>query len=299
MASVSCDELLQDHSDTKLFQYLAESRQLVPSSRLSLLSTNLVAKQYEPNEVEDAVHAIACAQQLGIPTPRIRRVITDQQNAYCIMDRIEGTTLEHMWPRLGWFLTVKVALQLRRNIKHLRSVTSSTAGSLVSGECRSFWLDNHYGLPPKSKSADVAYFFRFWATFTTVRNAMQAAIHGKISDSEERSCLESKNFVFTHHDLAPRNILLAPSGQIWILDWDFAGFYLIYFEYASMQNFEMPKEWTIWAQLRWCLFTSFTVGRYEQSARMLRHIRSKFMQFPVGRRFELLKMGGPSRYPVS
>ena len=51
---------------------------------------------YELNEVEDAVQALALAQQLGIPTPHVKRVIADQQNAYCIMDRIEGITLEHM-----------------------------------------------------------------------------------------------------------------------------------------------------------------------------------------------------------
>jgi hypothetical protein len=67
-----------------------------PTSRLSLLSANLVAKQYELTEVEDAVQAIGFARQLGIPTPSIKRVIPDQQNAYCIMDRIEGITLEHV-----------------------------------------------------------------------------------------------------------------------------------------------------------------------------------------------------------
>lgn len=132
-----------------------------------------------------------------------------------------------------------------------------------------------------------------------MRNAMQAANKGRVTDSKKQSRLESGMFVFTHHDLAPRNILLAPSGELWLLDWDFAGFYPIYFEYASMQNFDMPKEWNVWARLRWYLFTWIAVGRYEQNARMLRHVRSKFTQFPVGRRFELLKLGGPHRYPVS
>lgn len=169
----------------------------------------------------------------------------------------------------------------------------------MSGECRSFWLDDRYGLPPRSRSADIACFFRFWTNFTTMRNAMKAASHIRFAVSVERSCLESENFVFTHHDLAPRNILVTASGDIWILDWDFAGFYPIHFEYASIQNFDLPREWDIWAQLRWYLFTWIAVGHYEKTARVLRHVRSKFTQFPVGRRFELLKTGGPSRYPVS
>lgn len=191
------------------------------------------------------------------------------------------------------------SLQLRYMITHLRSVTSPTAGSLVSGECRSFWLDDRFGIPANSKSEDVACFLRFCDNFTGMRNAIQAANQGRVVDSKEKPRSESDTFVFTHHDLAPRNILLAPSGDLWLLDWEFAGFYPIYFEYASMQNFHVPKEWNLWARLRSYLFSWIAVGRYEQHARMLEHIRSKFTRFPVGRRFELLKLGGPHRYPVS
>jgi serine/threonine protein kinase len=128
---------------------------------------------------------------------------------------------------------------------------------------------------------------------------MKAAKNGRMLDSKENPRLEPNTFVFTHHDLAPRNLLLTPSDELCLLDWDFAGFYPIYFEYASMQNFDMPKEWSVWARLRWYLFTWIAVGRYEQNARVLRHIRSKFTRFPAGRRFELLKFEGPRRCPVS
>ncbi|PTU19358.1 hypothetical protein P175DRAFT_0533792 [Aspergillus ochraceoroseus IBT 24754] len=44
-----------------------------------------------------------------------------------------------------------------------------------------------------------------------MRDAIRAATQGSVMDSEERSCLRSDTFVFTHHDLAPRNVLLSPS----------------------------------------------------------------------------------------
>ena len=305
MASVFRDDLLQEYPDTELFQHITKSSSLIqsspsiPDTRIMLLSENLVAKQCRRSEINDALGAIEFAQQLGIPVPPVRRVITDQQNAYCIMDRIEGITLDNIWLNLGWFLTIKVALQLRSIVKRLRSVTSSTAGSLVSGECRSFWLEDQYGLPRRSRSEEFSSFFRFWANFTTLRKAWHSAAQGIVVDSKELSSLESKGlFVFTHHDLAPRNLLLSPSGELWVLDWDFSGFYPIYFEYASMQTFIMPPNWNLWVRLRWYLFTWIAVGYYEQSARLLRDIASKFVQFPVGRRFEVLKIGGPSKFPV-
>jgi hypothetical protein len=149
------------------------------------------------------------------------------------MQRVQGITLEAAWPKLGWFMTIKPALQLRCFVKRLRSVTSSTAGSLATGECRSFWLDDRYSLPARSNSQNMALFFRFCGSFTSMRKAMQASGGGAI-DFKEQKPLRTETFVFTHHDLAPRNILLGTFGELCLLDWDFAGFYPIYFEYASM-----------------------------------------------------------------
>jgi hypothetical protein len=114
-------------------RHIFESRPLWDSCRVLSLSANLLAKHYHPTEVEDAVQAMEFAQRLGIRVLSTKRVIRDKINAYCIMGRIEGTTLEHVWSNL---FTIKLALQLRYIIKRLRSVTSTTAGSPGSGECR-------------------------------------------------------------------------------------------------------------------------------------------------------------------
>jgi aminoglycoside phosphotransferase (APT) family kinase protein len=94
--------------------------------------------------------------------------------------------------------------------------------------------------------------------------------------------------VFTHHDLAPRNLLLDRRGQLWVLDWDYAGWYPRYFEYAAMQNFSVPHTWTRFARARWFLFTWITVGRFEHERNVLELIRAKFTRFMFGRRFEIL-----------
>ena len=90
------------------------------------------------------------------------------------MDRAEGATLDVVWKELGWFMTVKLGL-LRRFVKILRSVTS--------GECRSFWLEDRYGLPASSGPAEFVHFFRFWANFTSIRRAMQVSKQPQAPDS--------------------------------------------------------------------------------------------------------------------
>lgn len=242
------------------------------------------------------------ASQRGIRCPSVRRIIKNQEKTYAIMDRIEGTTLDLVWEELEWFMTVKLGLQLRRFVKILRSIISPTAGSLATGECRSFWLEDRYGLPANSGPAEIAHFFRFWATFTSMRRAMQASKQPQLPDSPDfpvGAPMTIEPFVLTHHDLTPRNLLVSPSGQLSLLDWDVAGFYPISFEYASMYNFNIPQKWGLMARLRWHLFVWIGVGYHEAAACLLRSMRSKFTRFSIGRRYELLEKGAPSRYSVN
>lgn len=292
------DDLLQSYCDTKLVRHIIGSPSLASAPGVSLLSSNFLAKHYEPDEVEDMISATDIACQLGIRAPTAKRIIRNGPDAYCVMDRIPGRTLEDVWTQLSWLITIKLGFQLRRFVQHFRSITSSVAGSLATGECRSFWLEDRYGLPARCRPGDMEYFFRFWINFTSMRKAIQTADQREIPTPKQQM-LPTEPFVFTHHDLAPRNILLSPSGELWLLDWDLAGFYPIYFEYAAMQNFNIPQHWGLFARLRWHLFSWIATGLYGREAHVLEHIRSKFTRFAVGRRFHLLKNGGPYRYPAS
>ncbi|CAK96448.1 hypothetical protein CBS115989_10457 [Aspergillus niger] len=299
MGSGFRDDLLQSYSDAELIQHILSSPSPPSSFDVSLLSSRYIAKTTSVAEAEDTAKAMEVAHQLGIRGPSLQRMVINGPNAHYVMDRIEGTTLDNTWTTLGWFATIKLALQLRRFVRILRSVTSSTAGSLATGQCRSFYLEDRFGLPPRSAPSDFAEFFRFWANFRGMRQAMQVAKQGqKLSGTEYVPPTQGK-FVLTHHDLAPRNLLVSPSGQLWLLDWELTGFYPIYFEYAGMLNFDMHSTWTVWDRLRWYLFTWIAVGSYKHEARVLESMRSHFTRFAVARRFELLEIGGPSRVPAS
>ncbi|KAI9039136.1 uncharacterized protein KD926_009885 [Aspergillus affinis] len=226
------------------------------------------------SEVEDALKATKVASQPGIRGPS-----RDQRDTCIIMDRTEGARLDVVWKELGWFMTVKLGLQLCRFVKILRSVTSPTAGSLATGECRSFFLEDRYGLPANSGPSEIAHFFRFWTNFTSIRRAMQAAKQPQVPDSSEITVgvpMSIEQFVLTHHDLAPRNLIVSPSGQLSLLDWDLAGFYPVTFEYASMYNFIIPQDWGLMARLRWHLFVWIAAGYHEADARLLHTMRFKF-----------------------
>ena|SRR2546421_11585498 len=86
------EELLQSYSDADLAGRIQASPRLAPPSSIFLLSANLLAKHYQPNLIEDTVRAMELARQLGVRVPHIKRVIEFHGDAYCIMERIEGTT---------------------------------------------------------------------------------------------------------------------------------------------------------------------------------------------------------------
>ncbi|KAE8417259.1 hypothetical protein BDV36DRAFT_309563 [Aspergillus pseudocaelatus] len=155
------------------------------------------------------------------------------------MDRARGTTLDVVWKELGWFMTAKFGLQLHRFVKILRSVTSPTAGSLATGECWSFWLEDHYGFPANSGQP-----------ILPTSSDSGRTLHS--SDFTVGWPMTIEPFILTHHDLAPRNLL-----------------------YASMYNINIPQDWGLMAPLRWHLFAWIAIGYHEADARLLRKMRSK------------------------
>jgi hypothetical protein len=57
----------------------------------------------------------------------------------------------------------------------------------------------------------------------------------------------SNNSVFTHGDIAPRNIMVDKSGRILaLLDWENAGWYPDYWEYANLAKFSGDDDWKAW-----------------------------------------------------
>jgi hypothetical protein len=297
------DELLQSYSDDELATHIGAAPRLIsnePMSRIRILSPKLISKSCETRDAPDTLKAIDIACRLGIRVPAVKRTLrfASGEGTWTIMERVPGNTLEAEWSRLSWFTSIKLALKLRWFVRVLRSITSPTVGSLETGQCKSFFLEDKYGLPNHASPENITSFLKFWARFVSIRQEVKAVKQPRPEPKEEIP--ETPNLLFlTHHDLAPRNLMLDPAGGLWVLDWDLAGFYPVYFEYAAMHNFHVPSDWNLFSRWRWNLVSWFVAGRYEQELHLLQRIRSKFIRFSVGRRFELLQNGGPSGRPVS
>lgn len=159
MSSEVEESLLLSYPDDELSRIVVNSPILEPG--VYALSPKLLAKHVVPEVLDDAVKAMEVAHALGIRIPSTRRTIKTDSGTYWIMDFIEGVTLEEAWSKLSWFTTIRLAFQLCGFKRQLRSATSRCAGSLVSGECKSFWLDDSYRIPDRSAPSSINSFFRF------------------------------------------------------------------------------------------------------------------------------------------
>ena len=203
------EENLQSYPDTELLEYIRASPRLQDDWRchIWILSPNLLAKSYYGDQWRDANVAMTVAHKLGIRVPTFKRTVMKRNGAFCIMECIPGMTLETAWTSLSWIRTINLALQLRRYVSHLRSMTSLTAGSLATGKFRSFWFQDLFGLPVRSGLEIVADFIKFWAEFVSIPQEVK----GRGPDHPKRYVPPTpEKFVLIHHDLAPRNILVDP-----------------------------------------------------------------------------------------
>lgn len=171
----------------------------------------------------------------------------------------------------------------------MRAQTSTTAGDLSDGKCKSVWLDDYYGLPPHPSPETIAAFIHFWINFVPPSRRQTEKQHNKEFLSQHHGPL-----VFTHQDLAPRNMIVDERRHLWLLDWDHSGWYPAYFEYASMQNFDIPSTWGWTDRLCWKLFSWISVGLFPKEHEALEQARMRFTRHPLGRKNEVLQEGAPA-----
>ncbi|KAK4163864.1 hypothetical protein QBC43DRAFT_379048 [Cladorrhinum sp. PSN259] len=262
------------------------------------ITNSYFTKLYDKDELEDIVCAITRARNLGIRTPFIKRTVPlpNSTRIECITQRIHGPTLEECWTSLGWFSTIRLAFQLRGMVHRMRTVTSLTAGSPGTGICRSLWLEEYYGVPPKASVAVISSIVNFWFNLVNFRREASKTVEQHKETCSAGPIQPEANLVFTHTDLAPRNIILEEQTKnLWLIDWDLSGYYPTYFEFAGMRNFIIPPDWGWFGELRWKLFCWIAAGWYEKERVMLNEVHRKAGRFPAARRFSIKAGATPSQ----
>lgn len=182
------------------------------------------------------------ANHTDIPVPKVLRDWVDCNGRYFVLEeRIDGQTLEAAWSSLSESQKTAIADQVAEVRKELRSVTSTSIESVDQSPCYPGLL--FFDLEPRGPFLSD---LELW-------NALSLTLHDPPGKSFPQQALENlkkrlprcEPYVLTHCDLNLGNIMVKDGKLVGILDWEYAAYYPIWYEYvsASWGFTEMDVEW--------------------------------------------------------
>lgn len=192
----------------------------------------------EPDLSREALAMRLVWEHTTIPIPRVLRTLPVEkwERAFIVMDFIEGERLDRAWPGLSLWSRLRVAWTLRSYVRQLRRISIPPPpfpGPL--GPEPSMCEGQSFSL------LDPGYQDRAWQSTQKLLDRLKKTAeerfrthHPQQSPKTYPELEDPGALVFTHNDLNMRNIILGKDGKVWLIDWDFSGYYPKYFEYLSM-----------------------------------------------------------------
>ncbi|KAK6348255.1 hypothetical protein TWF718_006062 [Orbilia javanica] len=284
MSPANSDEAIKRLTDDELKSFISDLRDHIRGSqkghyqkctRVIRISQGYVTKSYGENWGKDAIAGIELARELGVRVPAIERILEyneiDDKGFEIVQQYVPGKTLKELWTDLSLEETIRLAFQLRGMLRIMHQKTNDCIGSCYSLKCRTYYLESELGLPRACKAEEIGKVVNFWSNYEGLPKICWVK---KSVEEHERACAIGPvsldcPAVFTHHDLAPRNMIVDPKGDLWLVDWDYAGWYPAYFDRASMDHFMLQfGEWSSNDRLRWDIFCSIaTESKWEEQAK--------------------------------
>ncbi|KAL1944195.1 hypothetical protein VTO73DRAFT_3380 [Trametes versicolor] len=155
----------------------------------------------------------------SIPTPRVVASATGYGHHYLLMKKVAGENLQRVWPTLEPAQRTRIVEQLRAFISQLRSLPSPhgrAVCSLNGAPLRDFRIT---GEGPVGPFADEE-------AFNDRLVETSAPFYKRATRTEFRARMRGDHsIVFTHGDIAPRNIMVDGDAIVALLDWEQAGWY--------------------------------------------------------------------------
>lgn len=178
-------------------------------------------------------------EALRLPVPKVHRTFTaqipdmlksqDVEGYFIVMDYIAGSTVESCWDSLDDISKEFVVQQIASIIETMQSKTLNNlpVGPIGHDGTEKFegpWFTD-YGAGPFASLAEL----EAWCNHKIDVCAMVKQLPPGIPK------FRFTDMVFTHQDVAPRNLILDANMKVWLIDWGCAGVYPRGFEQAVLR----------------------------------------------------------------
>jgi len=194
----------------------------------------------------------------SIPVPKVRRYTISEYNANLVMEKIEGTRLDKLWPSYSPLQRFLTAWILRGYILELRK---------ASGLYHRFHVPGPMADDPQ-KCHGPAFLFGYYerGPFECSRQLLDY-FSKRLGNSGLRfdNSYDSQPLVLTHNDLSMRNIIGGRDGKLWLVDWGWSGFYPPFCEYIATKSAAYNDR----APMSWCNYIPLITGRWLKEVNMV------------------------------
>jgi aminoglycoside phosphotransferase (APT) family kinase protein len=177
------------------------------------------------------------ATYTDIPVPKVLRDWVDRDGRYFVLnERISGQTLEEAWPSLSDPQKLAIADQVVQVRKQLRSVTSTSIQCIDQSPCYPGLL--FFDLEPRGPFHSDQ---ELWDTLSISLYHLPP----QVLENLKKRLPKCEPYVLTHCDLNLGNIMIQDGKVVSILDWEYAAYFPIWYEYvsASFGFTDMDVEW--------------------------------------------------------
>lgn len=186
--------------------------------------------------VTEALTMMFIRDNTTIPVPRVINVLTRGARVYIVMERIRGRNLERAWSSLTQEQKRRICEQLRGYTSELRSLRPPNPGRVEAVDGTACYdLRISEGLFGPFKTIDGLH-THLGYDFALERPER----YPRIQETLKKCMGRHYRTVFTHGDLGLYNVLVRGGKIVAVLDWETAGWFPEYWEYA----------WTHWSNWR-------------------------------------------------
>ncbi|RMZ77658.1 hypothetical protein DV738_g4251, partial [Chaetothyriales sp. CBS 135597] len=175
-------------------------------------------------------------QHTTIPVPKIYKVYpaADGQQ-HIVMERLPGTCASQVVKDWSQDQKETFSRDLADCLHQLRTLQPPSPRFIGSAASKGQLIDDRLSLNPCGPFNSIADFHTYLRFGRPLDHWVGVDDVTKVHTRPENNYTPT----FSHSDLCPKNILVAPDGHITgVVDWEYAGWYPDYWEYTKMRRYE-------------------------------------------------------------
>ncbi|EGD91904.1 hypothetical protein H112_00508 [Trichophyton rubrum D6] len=227
------------------------------------IGSDMVLKEdpYDKWKTSEVANLKFIQEKTTIPVPTIVKDWVQSDNRhFLLIERMPGETLDTLYQKLSTAELEAIADQVAELIQQLRPLQSPQIGGIGGTPLHNGWIFVNNMEPAGPFSSDE----ELW---DCMKNGL-AKVPAKALENLQKRMPACKPYTWTHDDLSSSNIVVKDGKVTGILDWEFCGYYPVWWQYVSAGSGNPDEQ-------RWLTIMRDKIkDKYPEATEFFRDLRS-------------------------